>query len=134
MGGGQGTSHLGEAKSQRPVGFGLSCNLEMSSHPRLHFYVRYQGNGKSRNQQSDADQEGLSEEPVCWFPKAFKEVVYFHFSGNPRGPGRCPQENMTGHSITVDTQEHQPGSGMGSLWYLSGKILEDFLVMWNQPF
>ena len=57
VGGGQGTSHLGEAKSQRPVGFGLSSNLEMSSHPRLHFYVRYQGNGKSRNQQSDADQD-----------------------------------------------------------------------------
>ena len=34
---------------------------------------------------------------------------------------------MTGHSVTVDTQEHQPGSGMDSLPYLSGKILEDFL-------
>lgn len=34
---------------------------------------------------------------------------------------------MTGHSVTVDTQQYQPGSGMDSLWYLSGKILEDFL-------
>lgn len=55
--GGQGTPHLGEAKSQHPVGSGLSCKHEMSSHPRLQFYTGYQGNGKSRNQQSDADQD-----------------------------------------------------------------------------
>lgn len=57
VGGGQGTPHLGEPKSQHPVGSGLSYKNEMSSHPRLQFYAGYQGNGKSRNQQSDSDQD-----------------------------------------------------------------------------
>ena len=85
--GGQGTPHLGEATSQHPVGSGLSCKHEMSSHPRLQFYAGYQGNGKVETNKVMLIKTGLSEEPVCWFPKAFKEVVYFGFSGSPRGPG-----------------------------------------------
>lgn len=37
-----------------------------------------------------------------------------------------PKDNMTSHSTATDTQEHQPGEGMDSFQYFSGKILEVF--------
>lgn len=37
-----------------------------------------------------------------------------------------PKDNTTNHSTATDTQEHQPGAGMDSLWYFAGKILEAF--------
>lgn len=85
--GGQGTPHLGEAKSQHPVGSGLSCKHESQAIPGSSFTPGTKETAKVETNKVMLIKTGLSEEPVCWFPKAFKEVVYFGFSGSPRGPG-----------------------------------------------
>lgn len=43
-----------------------------------------------------------------------------------------PKDNTTNHSPAIDTQEHQPGAGMDSLWYFAGKILETFQVSYME--